>query len=420
MRPTRLTGLLLFFALVCFVYAWMMNIGEAAAAGLGILVFLAVRAGSFQTAARELAVSLTVTREADKTILTQNTIVNIRSSITAVTKNLDACFEDVPPVGAVLATCTTEFTEGKAFYSFNLPVIGESFFKGVLVTCSDLFFSHTFLVARNAELPKLTMYPTGISATHYAVGQRSGWSTQEYDRHALIAGTDTRTMRPFLDGDSPRDLDWKLTSKHGKMYVRLRMDASGGLPALVIDLPPMGASEELCIHFAETVIGVLESLTIGEEYPMIFISGAVYLETVRSGQTSHILARLKQSGTIHATEHLFRLRHPGAASKNPGGSRQLSDTERRVKELTRLYVGRYPTEFERIMQGISISLAEETRITYVTAAIGDLSHMTYHINEIKRNERNVTVFVVGVAGTPREEEVRTAFVLAGADVVEMV
>ncbi|HKL97097.1 MAG TPA: DUF58 domain-containing protein, partial [Methanocorpusculum sp.] len=102
MRPTRPTGLLLLFALVCFVYAWMMNIGEAVAAGLGILVFLAIRAWFFQTAVRELAASLTVTREADRTILTQNTIVNVRSSITAVTKSLDASFEDLPPAGAAL------------------------------------------------------------------------------------------------------------------------------------------------------------------------------------------------------------------------------------------------------------------------------------------------------------------------------
>ena len=154
MRPTRPTGLLLLFALVCFVYAWMMNIGEAVAAGFGILVFLAIRAWFFQTAVRELAASLTVTREADRTILTQNTIVNVRSSITAVTKSLDASFEDLPPAGAALGTCSTKFTEGKAFYSFNLPVIGESFFRGVLVTCSDLFFTHKLLVARNAEQPQ--------------------------------------------------------------------------------------------------------------------------------------------------------------------------------------------------------------------------------------------------------------------------
>lgn len=420
MRPTRPTGLLLLFALVCFVYAWMMNIGEAVAAGLGILVFLAIRAWFFQTAVRELAASLTVTREADRTILTQNTIVNVRSSITAVTKSLDASFEDLPPAGAALGTCSTKFTEGKAFYSFNLPVIGESFFRGVLVTCSDLFFTHKLLVARNAEQPKLTMYPTGISATHYAVGRGSGWSTQEYDRPALILGTDTRTMRPFLDGDSPRDLDWKLTSKHQKMYVRLRMDASGGLPALVIDLPPKGVSEDLCIHFAEMTVGVLESLSIGEEFPVIFISGATYLETVRSGEKVHILARLKQSGTIYATEHLFRMRHPGTSSKSLGVRHQLSDTERRIKELTSLYAGRYPTEFELTMRGVSAFLAEETHISYITTAIGDLSHMTYLINETKRNERHATAFVVGVAGTPREEEVRTAFSFAGADVVEMI
>ncbi len=170
MRPTLLTGLLLLFSLVCFVYAWMMNFGEAVGAGLGILMLLAVRAFIFQTDLRGLALSLTVTCEADKTILHQSSIVNISSSITAVTKQLTASFEDILPTGSVLTAGSPRFTEGRASYFLNLPVIGDSFFQGFRITSSDLFFASTLLVARNAEQPKLTMYPTGISAIHHAVG----------------------------------------------------------------------------------------------------------------------------------------------------------------------------------------------------------------------------------------------------------
>jgi len=420
MRPTLLTGLLLLFCLVCFVYAWMMNFGEAAAAGFGLLVFLAVRAFIFQTEVRGLALSLTVTREADKTILHQSSIVSISSSITAVTKQLTASFEDILPTGAVLTAGSPRFTEGRASYSLNLPVIGDSFFQGVRITSSDLFFASTLLVARNAEQPKLTMYPTGIAATHHAVGHGAGWSAQEYDRPALIAGFDTRTLRPYADGDSVRDLDWKLSGKHQELYVRLRMDASGGLPALLVDLPQRGASEELCLHFAETVVGVLESLNIGEEYPVIFISGAMYLDTIRSGQSDKIIAHLKEAGTIYAPEYLYRLRHPSVTRRSTESGHQITDSERRIEGLIRLYAGRYPTDFERTVRNLSASLEKETHITYVTAAHGDLSHMTYLINETHKNERHATVFVVGAAATPREAEIRNAFTLAGADVVEMI
>jgi hypothetical protein len=398
----------------------MMNFGEAAAAGLGILIFLAVRAFIFHTDLRGLVLSLTVTRDADKTILHQSSIVNISSSMTAVTKHLTASFEDILPTGSVLTAGSPRFTEGRASYSFNLPVIGDSFFQGVRITCSDLFFAGTLLVARNADLPKLTMYPTGISATHHAVGHGAGWSAQEYDRPALIAGFDTRTLRPYADGDSMRDLDWKLSGKHQELYVRLRMDASGGLPALLIDLPQRGASEELCLHFAETVVGVLESLNIGEEYPVIFISGAMYLDTIRSGQSDKIIAYLKEAGTIYAPEYLYRLRHPSVIRRSTESGHQITDAERRIEGLIRLYAGRYPTDFERTVRNISSSLEKETHITYVTAAHGDLSHMTYLINETKKNARYAAVFVVGAADTPREAEIRNAFTLAGADVVEMI
>ena len=103
-------------------------------------------------------------------------------------------------------------------------------------------------------------------------------------------------MRPYVDGDSVRDLDWKLSGKHQDLYVRLRMDASGGLPALLVDLPQRGASEELCLHFAETVVGVLENLRtlVRESYLVIFISGAMYRsheDTIRSGPDHNSVGR---------------------------------------------------------------------------------------------------------------------------------
>jgi len=420
MRPTLLTGLLLLFCLVCFVYAWMLNVGEAAAAGLAVLVFLAGRACIFQTEVRGLALSLNVTREADKTILNQSSIVTVRSSMTVVTKQLTASFEDVPPTGARITAGSLQYIEGRASYSLNLPVIGESYFQGVRASCSDLFFTQSVLVGRDAQQPKLTMYPTGIAATHHAVGHGAGWSAQEYDRPALIAGTDTRTMRPYADGDSIRDLDWKLSTKYQELYVRLRMDASGGLPALLVDLPQRGASNELCLHFAETVLGILENLNIGEEYPVTFISGARYLDTIRSGEREKLIAILKQAGTLYVPEYLYRLRHPSAMKQTDTGGHRLSDQERRIEGLIRLYAGRYPTDFERVVRNLSGSLEHETHITYVTAAYGDLSHMTYLINETHKNERYAVVFVVGVAGTSREVEIRSEFTLAGADVVEMI
>ncbi len=194
--------------------------------------------------------------------------------------------------------------------------------------------------------------------------------------------------------------------------MRLRMDASGGLPALLVDLPPRGASEELCLHFAETVIGILENLNIGEEYLVIFISGAMYLDTIRSGRSDKIIAHLKEAGTIYAPEYLYRIRHPSVIRRSTESGHQNTDSERRIEGLIRLYAGRYPTDFERIVRNISASLEKETHITYVTAAYGDLSHMTYLINETKKNARYAAVFVVGAAATPREAEIQNAFTLA--------
>ncbi|WP_167815943.1 hypothetical protein, partial [Methanocorpusculum sp. GPch4] len=193
------------------------------------------------------------------------------------------------------------------------------------------------------------------------------------------------------------------------------MDASGGLPALILDLPQGGVSEELRLHFAETAVGALESLYIGEEFPVIFIKGGADPEIISSGKSSMILEKLRETENISTGEHLFRLRHPSSLVRETSVTlRDKTKTELRIREIMREYAGREPTDFESEMGKVSAEMAKQTHITYVTTALGDLSHMTYLINETKRNKRYAMVFVVGAAGTPRETKVRTAFTLAGA------
>jgi len=421
MRPTLLTGILMFCILVCFGYAWLMNAAGAVGAGLGILMVLAVRANVFHTGMRNLASSLTVTRTVDKEILHQNSIINVTSSITAVVKQLTASFEDVIPTGAVLVSGSTGFIDGETTYSLNIPVIGESFFKGVRVTCSDLFFTRTILVAKNAELPKLTMYPTGIAATYQLAGQKAEWSGKERDRPAYIAGMDTRMFRPYIEGDSIRDIDWKLTGKRRELYVRMRMDTSGGRPAMIVDLPPSGVSKEICMDFSETVIGSLNSNDFGDDSQIVFISGAMYLGTVRSGSIEEILARLKRAGTIYPTDNLFRLSHPESImnllSRHDKNQTALSA---RIRELMQQNTGRYPSVFENTVHNIAKMLEDETQIIYITTATGDVSHMTYYLTEMRKYGCVETVLVVGVGTASRKKEVSDIFTRAGAGSVEMI
>ena len=419
MRPTQLTGILMLCILICFGYAWLMNAAGAVGAGLGILVILGVRANLFHSGMKDLMTSLTVTRSVDKEILHQNSIIKVTSSITAVVKHMTASFEDVIPTGAVLVSGRTGFTNGETAYSINLPVIGESYFKGVRVTCSDLFFTRTILFARNAELPKLIMYPTGIGATYQLTGRRAGWSSIELDRPARIAGIDTRMFRPYTEGDNIRNIDWKLTSKHMNLYVRLKMDASGGRPALIVDLPQIGVSKNICMTFAETVAGCLGSNDFGDDSRIVFISGAMYLGMVRSGSIEEILAMLKRAGNIYPTDHLFRLSHPESIMNMISGhDKNQNAWSAGIRKLMQRNAGRYPSVFENTVHNIANLLDEEKQIIYITTASGDVSHMTYYLTEMRKYECIETVLVVG--STDRKKDVRDIFTRAGADVVEMI
>ncbi len=420
MRPTPLTNILLLCSLVFFGYAWLMNTVAAAGAGIALLMLLAIRAAVFQTAEAKLIHSITVQRDVDSLILNQSSVVHAVSSLTAVTGEMTASFEDILPAGAVLISGSTTFAEGSAKYAFNLPVIGGSYFGVLRVFCRDRFFLHTILMKKNADEPKLTMYPTGIAATRHISGLGSGWSTTEYDRPAVIKGTDTRMFRQYIEGDSILDIDWKLTGKYQDPYVRIKMDASSGQPVVIVDLPGVGTTPELGIQFAEMVTGIQDSVKSGDDFPVIFISGAVYLAELHSGDTEAIYAWLRQAGTLHQTDHLFRLSHPKQTETTLEVLRHSSTPySKRVKELMQQYAGRYPTDFEQRVHAISSTLVQERHIIYITAAVGDLSHMTYLISETKKNDRTASVYVAGCADPAREEELRDLFIRAGADTVEM-
>lgn len=102
MYPTPLSLLLLLFAVPAFVYAWLMNSGNAAAVGLGILAFLLIRGLSFLQELRSYTESLTISREADSAILTQGGNVRVTTSVSAKKTDLSVSMSDVPPTGSVL------------------------------------------------------------------------------------------------------------------------------------------------------------------------------------------------------------------------------------------------------------------------------------------------------------------------------
>ena len=164
MYPTPLSLLLLLFAVPAFVYAWLMNSGNAAAVGLGILAFLLIRGLSFLQELRSYTESLTISREADSAILTQGGHVRVTTSVSAKKTDLSVFLSDVPPTGSVLVQGSFDIKNGNTEYLLRIPVSGRSSFGGISVSAQDAFFKTTIPVPY-AKSPELKVYSAGIAAT---------------------------------------------------------------------------------------------------------------------------------------------------------------------------------------------------------------------------------------------------------------
>ena len=428
MRPTPLTLLLLLFAIPAFVYAWLMNSTGAAALGFSVLGFVLLRGLFFLHALRDFSESLRISRTTDSAILTQGGHLRVKTEVSAKKTPLLAVLSDIPPAGAVVVQGSTAFSGGRAEYLLRLPVIGTSVFGGVLISAADVFFKTDIRVSY-ASSPEIKVYAAGIAATFNQDGFSPLDDALERDRHALIAGTETRYFRPYVAGDNTADINWKLSAKYDELYVQTRMDAAGVNPVLIFDLPEEGTAENLVSAFAEASAGALERLRRRDSYPVIVYSGADCLWTGNSRREEEIFAYLSLAGKVRRETALFRHRHRSVLLKEAASIPEKTEFAIRVKESLALSKNRYPTTFERnirhltaesaILESTERTSLDDTNMYVVSCALGDISNLSYLISDAAVHQRGVVFVLAGIRGSDREQTVISALYSAGASAVEV-
>ncbi|HJJ68620.1 MAG TPA: DUF58 domain-containing protein [Methanocorpusculum sp.] len=428
MYPTPLSLLLLLFAVPAFVYAWLMNSGNAAAVGLGILAFLLIRGLSFLQELRSYTESLTISREADSAILTQGGNVRVTTSVSAKKTDLSVSMSDVPPTGSVLVQGSFDIKNGNTEYLLRIPVSGRSSFGGISVSAQDAFFKTTIPVPY-AKSPELKVYSAGIAATFNQDGFSPIEDAKERDYFALISGTEARYYRPYAIGDNVSDINWKLSAKYDELYVQMKTDSSGANPILVFDLPEEGTPEKTVAAFADAAVGAIERLNRRDSYPVIVYSGADCLWIGTSKHKEEIFARLSLAGKIRRETALFRHRHVASLMKEASSIPEKNDFSTKIKNALSFSHKRYPTTFEQNIKNITSEATllensertslDDTSIYVVSCALGDISNLSYLIADATVQQRDVVFILGGIRDTEREKQVISALYSAGASSVEV-
>lgn len=419
MRPTPLSGVLILFAFISVVYAVLLNDAKAAAAAVAILAVIIIRAYIFQNRLKKFISDSVISRKTDVLILKQGGIVSVSSELETPSADFSYNAEDIIPSGALITSGSSVFENGKAEYKIRMPIMGKSPFGGIKFKCRDLF-AETDITINNASVPELNVYPSGIAATINKSSGTGFWTDDEIDRIAIIQGTETRTFRPYQTGDNTKNIDWKMSARYDKLYIREKNDASGNYPMVIIDLPDAGTDVEITADFLNAAEGVLENMRRLKNIPVVFISGADFIGVTLSESHNEINSYLAMAGKVKRENYLYHLRHCGTLRSSADNITDRTMFAEKIKNIMNRTAGRYQSDFEKISLNIAGGMTEISSVTVVTAALGDISHLLHITSDCAAFNKKVSFVIAGSNNNSRYDYIINELYKAGSENVEAV
>lgn len=275
-------------------------------------------------------------------------------------------------------------------YRITPVVHGTFLFPGISLEFRDALFETTIDLNREPfSGPLLTVQPVGSAASSsYSAG-----GTMEIEKISPVRGVGIRSLREYYTGDNIRNIDWKLSAKFGKLYIR-EYTGIVNLPLLlIIDLPWTGlpGSAQDFDRMVSSVTGVAErSVMTNRTVSLLFVSGPNILEYIAEERDlQYCLSRIRE------------WMHPAERTSHQYRTRDRSELRLQVRTLdTRMHTGsrfevfyaglrkqyltaiasRKPTVFDRQLSRLFAGLSVE-EIFLFTLGSGDTSHIRQILRE---------------------------------------
>ncbi len=251
--------------------------------------------------------SITVTRRFQKRPVVAGTSVEVEIQVNPLSLDgIQIHLTDLPPPSVVYNTEDTSLANGRGIYGARFLVPGATRFRGLRVITANRFFSTTL----TCTSPRYAGDEIFISPREGRVENSSSSGipgTKELNKIGIWKGEEVSGFHPFRHGDDLSLIDWKLTAKHNKPYVREPSARMGGAPLLIVDLPSAGSP-----HTPEFLLSVSEALArIVKERgrcSLLLISGGDVIDFLRNEHDLDALYRhlgLRIHESFHA---LYRKR----------------------------------------------------------------------------------------------------------------
>ena len=396
MRPTAWASGAVAAAAVLWTGGLAFDAPGAAAASAGLAALVGARAALFLSRTARAAEGLGVERRVERSHVRQGEPVGVATRLDLPpVPGLRVSLADLPPASAAYVPGETRAVGGWARYWVRMTLPGEAAFRGVRLEARDPFFSTVLELAadRYAGTP-LTVLPSDAPDRPWpAEGTVTG--ERERERQSVLRGQGTRSYRPFRAGDDPALVDWKLSAKFGRYFVREPTGQAGGPPLVVVDLPPRDASA------ADDVL----SAAAGAVGAAVAEHGTCSLLAVAGGQVVAFLDReadlaalVRQLGALAgvAPAPLFRARDPSSLRQRlRTAERSAGAPDGRLAAALRASLagaGRSP--FEQDLDRV-LAAAGESDVVLYSAGAGDRSHLALLGAAVLRQGRRLRAYLPG-------------------------
>jgi uncharacterized protein (DUF58 family) len=423
MVPKRFTAGIIVAGCILVCYSLFFNSVMAMVCAAALVVTILWRLFLFQKKISSVVSGIECRRSVSNTLVRQGTLIEV-SLTTRVTfpPDVSGVIRDQVPIGMFLRGTEPEIRipPGSSSLSETVlqyqvaPVIHGSFlFPGLLISLEDLFFSdHLEVRTKMFSGPTVRVYP--LENFESPVITRE-YGEQEIERIRVVSGFGIRGFRDYVPGDDPKKIDWKLSAKFDKLIIR-EYEGSGGTVSLIFaDLPEQGDTEpgEDFQNMVKAITGAVE-ISIREYHTvsLILISGPNVITTQKHAndlqEVMHILhnnmvpVKRVHSYYRFSTVGAFRSFIGEISRQGSVGPQQTAhhDYCNRLAAITSTIAKKpeilsFQGEISRILR-----MAAQKDALVFSLCTGDVSHISFLIEEIHKEHGKVHLQMPSVKGSP--------------------
>jgi uncharacterized protein (DUF58 family) len=369
----------------------------------------------FDSQVRAIASSVQCQRTLSRNMVRRGTSLQVTTRIMfRGSPRIHAVIEDLLPKKTLLMDGITTVTAApdspRQTYVCRYRIIplihGTLRFTGISLTLRNLFFSETIQLSRDTETsPVLSVLPAGL---FQAPSSESAEGTRDNRKASIFSTVDIHSLREYLPGDDLRHVDWKISAKYNKMFIRKYSAPTSHPPLLIVDLPWCGAPypEKAFAKMISEVTGmVTHTLQSFQHISILFISGPNVIHLIREEKNpARCLAELKE--WMHPAErslHFYRMpdrtdlrsqvRHcedSVTLAHDPRNRTVLETLRDRYAGV--LYCQRNPAFAGQVARTISQLILNDAYL--FTLGNGDISHIKHVVRPLRTCQVRVTIRII--------------------------